>query len=98
MNGEKTEQVEPQCGWKQYLMSAVKITMARSYKGYRCLGGGGGEGGGMLKLFEALATKPGISHIHLVPHYQTLAFLGFCAAHTHHHLTHADLSTYFMLS
>lgn len=71
--------------------------MARAYKEYRCLGGVG-KGGGMLKLFEALATKPGISHTRLVPHYQTSAFLGFCAAHTHHHLTRADLSTYFMLS
>lgn len=42
----------------------------------------------MLKLFEALATEPGIFQTH----YRISTFLGFYAACTYHHLTHADLS------
>lgn len=52
---------------------------------------GGGAGKGVLKMSETLATKPAISQTHVVSHYQTSAFLGFCTAQTYHHLTQAKL-------
>lgn len=57
MDSGRTEQIEPKCGWKQHIGSAVKITVAKYSKGYRCLGE---ERKGVLKLFE---TLPAISQI-----------------------------------
>jgi len=37
MHCGRTGQKESRCGWKQYMGSAVKISIAKSSKGYRFL-------------------------------------------------------------